>query len=259
MIADRYDSFLFDLDGVLYRGPDAVPGAVEALGALRGLGKGIAFVTNNSSRTPADVAAHLASVGIAATPDEVETSALATGLVLADRGVRTAYVLGERGLRAALADRGIAAVEGHASSVDAVVVGFDRTTTYDMLRTASILVQKGAPLIASNADGSFPAGDGFAWPGAGALVAAIEITTGVTAEIVGKPHPPIFHAALSRAGGGRPLVVGDRIDTDIAGAHAVGWDSILVLTGISTRADAERSPFPPTFLADDLRVLMQPD
>jgi glycerol-1-phosphatase len=218
MIADRYDAFLFDLDGVLYRGPEPVPGAGAVLARLRELGKGMAFITNNSSRTQEDVARHLATVGVEASPEEVETSALTTGLVLADRRFETAYVVGEEGLRSALAAHGIEAVDGQPVSFDVVVVGLDRHTTYETLRTASILVQRGAALVASNADASFPAEDGLAWPGAGALLAAIETTTGVRAEVVGKPHPPIFRAALARAGGGRPLVVGDRLDTDIVGA-----------------------------------------
>jgi glycerol 3-phosphatase-2 len=259
MIADRYDAYLFDLDGVLYRGPKPVPGAADAVTRLRELGKGIAFITNNSSRAPAAVAQHLVSVGVEASTEEVETSALATGLLLADRGLRTAFVVGEDGLRGALAAHGIVSVDGEPSAVDVVVVGLDRRATYETLRTASVLVERGAPLVASNADGSFPAEDGLAWPGAGALLAVIETTTGVTAEVVGKPHAPIFHAALARAGGGRPLVIGDRLDTDIAGANAVGWDSMLVLTGISTREDVRRATFAPTYVADNLRVLVEPD
>jgi glycerol 3-phosphatase-2 len=259
MIADGYDAFLFDLDGVLYRGPDPVPGAAAAVAKLRELGKGIAFVTNNSSRTPAAVAQHLVSVGVEASAEEVETSALATGLLLSGRGLRAAFVIGEDGLRAALATHGIASVDGEPSTVDVVVVGLDRGATYETLRIASILVERGASLVASNADGSFPAEDGMAWPGAGALLAAIETTTGVTAEVVGKPHVPIFHAALTRAGGGRALVIGDRLDTDIAGAHAAGWDSMLVLTGISTRADVRGATVAPTYVADDLGMLVHPD
>ena len=156
MIADRYDAFLFDLDGVLYRGPDPVPGAAAVLARLRELGKGIAFVTNNSARTPADVVRHLAMVGIVASVEEVETSALTTGLVLAGRRVRTAYVIGEEGLRSALAGHGIETVDGQPATVDVVVVGFDRHATYETLRTASILVERGAALVASNADASFP-------------------------------------------------------------------------------------------------------
>jgi glycerol-1-phosphatase len=259
MIADRYDAFLFDLDGVLYRGPEPIPGAAAVLARLRELGRGIAFITNNSSRTPGDVSRHLATVGIEASAEEVETSALSTGLVLAERGLRTAYVIGEDGLRSALAGHGIEMADGQPTSVDVVVVGLDRHTTYETLRTASILVERGAALVASNADASFPVEDGLAWPGAGALLAAIETTTGVRAEIVGKPHAPIFRAALARAGGGRPLVVGDRLDTDIIGAQELGWDSMLVLTGISTRDDVRAAPVAPTYLADDLMMLVQPD
>jgi glycerol 3-phosphatase-2 len=259
MIADRYDAFLFDLDGVLYRGPEPVPGAADVLARLRELGKGIAFVTNNSSRPPQDVARHLTSVGIEAFDDEIETSALTTGLLLADRKLRTAYVIGEEGLRSALAAHGIETVGGEPESVDVVVVGLDRRATYETLRIASVLVERGASLVASNPDGSFPAEDGLAWPGAGALLAVIETTAGVVAEVVGKPHAPIFRAALARAGGGRALVVGDRLDTDIAGAREVGWDSMLVLTGISTRDDVAGATVAPTYVADDLTALIHPD
>ena len=222
MLADRYDAFLFDLDGVLYRGSDPVPHAAEALTSLRAAGKGIAFVTNNSASTPQTVVERLRSVGVGADPSEVETSAITTAHLLADRGVRTAFVVGEEGVRSALTERGIHIQDEPRDGVDVVVVGLDRGADYAKLRTASILVQRGAALVATNPDGSFPAADGEVWPGAGALLAAIEATTGVTAEVVGKPHAPILRAALERAGGGVPLLVGDRLDTDIAGAERTG-------------------------------------
>lgn len=257
MIVDRYDAFLFDLDGVLYRGTQPVPAAAEALTRLRTLDKGIAFVTNNSGRTPAAVVEHLRSVGVQADADEVETSALATAALLAGRGVGRAFVVGEAGLVEALTDAGVQVLTGEPTGADAVVVGWDRTADYAKLRTASVLVQRGAALIATNPDGSYPAADGTRWPGAGALLAAIEATTGVRAEVVGKPHAPLLLAALERAGGGRPLVVGDRLDTDVAGAAGLGWDSMLVLTGIARREDVAASIVRPTFVAEDLRALFE--
>lgn len=259
MLAERYDAFLFDLDGVLYRGADPVPHAAASLARLRDLGARLAFVTNNSSATPEAVAERLASVGVAAAPGEVETSALATADLLADRGARTAFVVGEEGIRRALVQAGIEITDGTPASVDVVVVGFDRGVDYAKLRTASLLVAGGASLVATNADASFPAGDGQVWPGAGAILAAVEATTRARAEVVGKPHAPVLRAALARAGGGRPLLVGDRIDTDIAGAVGLGWDSLLVLTGISSRADLEASAIRPTYVGADLRVLFEPD
>jgi HAD superfamily hydrolase (TIGR01457 family) len=255
MIAEGYDAFLFDLDGVLYRGDDPIPGAADALARLRSLGKRIVFVTNNSGRTPEQVAGRLRSVGIAAEPGEIETSALTTATVLAGQGVGRTFVVGEAGIRTALAEVGIDVVEGEPDTVDAVVVGWDRRADYTSLRVASVLVERGARLVATNADASFPAADGMRWPGAGALLAAIETTTGVRGEVIGKPHPPLLLAALERAGGGRPLLVGDRLDTDIAGAVGLGWDSLLVLTGISTEADVGDATFRPTHVAQDLREL----
>ncbi|MGZ8631236.1 MAG: HAD-IIA family hydrolase [Actinomycetota bacterium] len=255
MIAERYDAFLFDLDGVLYRGSEPVPGAADALVRLRSLGKRVAFVTNNSGRTPETVAARLRAVGVAAEAEEVETSALTTASLLARRGIGSAFVVGEEGIRTALAEAGIVVADGAPELVDAVVVGWDRGADYASLRTASILVQRGAALIATNPDASFPAADGMRWPGAGALLAAIETTTGVRGEVVGKPEPPVLLAALERAGGGRPLLIGDRLDTDIAGAAACGWDSLLVLTGIATREDALVAPIRPTYVGEDLSAL----
>jgi HAD superfamily hydrolase (TIGR01457 family) len=254
IIAEPYDAFLFDLDGVLYRGAEPVDGAPEAVARLRSLGKNVAFVTNNSSRTPEAVAAKLAEVGIVADTDEIETSALATADLLASRGVVDAFVIGEEGIVEALRAKGIRLLDADAAKAETVVVGWDRGVDYAKLRTASLLVERGAALVATNADASFPAPDGL-WPGAGALLAAIETTTGASAEVVGKPQPPLLRAALVRVGGGRPLLIGDRLDTDIAGAVGLGWDSLLVLTGISTREDLVGSSFVPTYVGEDLSTL----
>ena len=255
MLADPYDVILLDLDGVLYRWPEPIPGAAEAVAALRKAGKRIAFVTNNSSRTPAQVVERLASVGVDADRAEVVSSALVTATILAERGIGSAFVIGEEGLVEALTDAGIGVVDS-SERVDAVVVGFDRGADYTMLKEASVLVQRGVALVASNADPSFPAPGGESWPGAGALLAAIETTTGTRGEVFGKPEAPLFERALAAAGGGRALVVGDRLDTDIAGASRLGWDSALVLTGDARPEDVESSSWKPTFVVDDLSGLV---
>jgi glycerol-1-phosphatase len=252
VLAAPYDAILLDLDGVLYRWPEPIPGAAEAVMILRDVGKGLAFVTNNASRTPDEVAERLSSVGVRAEPREVVTSAMAAASAVAERGVRSAFVVGEGGLIIALEHEGVRVVDGSARDVGAVVVGFDRGVTYDKLKDASVLVASGVPLIASNADASFPAPGGEAWPGAGALVAAIETTTGAEAEVIGKPEAPLLELALRVAGGGRPLVVGDRLDTDIAGAARLGWDSALVLTGVARREDVETAHWKPTFVVEGL-------
>ncbi|HZD16945.1 MAG TPA: HAD-IIA family hydrolase [Actinomycetota bacterium] len=256
MLAGRYGCILFDLDGVLYRGDEAVPGASETLATLRRTGTRLAFLTNNSSRTPEQVAAKLRSLGIAAEPAEVVTSALATAELLASRGGGSAYVIGGEGVARALADAGLRVLDDEPQHADLVVVGIDETMTYAGLKRACLLVRNGARLLATNVDPTFPAAGGELWPGAGALVAAIVTATGVEAEVVGKPFAPLFEAARRRAGGGAPLVVGDRLDTDIAGAVALGWDSMLVLTGVSGPADLDPSDVRPTFLADDVSALV---
>jgi HAD superfamily hydrolase (TIGR01457 family) len=254
-LAEGYDAFLFDLDGVLYRATEPVDHAADAVARLRAAGKRVSFVTNNSSATPRAVAERLRGVGVDAEPHEVETSALTTATMLADLGVRTTFVVGEEGIRQALADAGIEIADGAPACVDAVVIGLDRRADYESLKTASVLVEAGARLVATNGDVTFPAGGGQQWPGAGALLAVVVSTTGATPTVVGKPHPPILRAALERAGGGTPLVIGDRLDTDIEGAAGVEWDSLLVLTGISTAQEAERADPAPTFVGSDLRRL----
>jgi len=258
-LAEGYDALLFDLDGVLYRGDQTIPGAADALAELRSEGHRMAFVTNNSARTPEQVAHVLAAHGFQAAPDEVVTSALATADLLAERGGGTAFVIGEQGLRDALVAAGVRLLDGDPQTADHVVIGWDRDVTYAKLRTASLLVQRGARLVAANADRSFPAPDGL-WPGAGALLAVITTTTGVEAEVVGKPNPPLLLSALRRTGGLRPLLIGDRLETDIAGALALGWDCLLVLSGVTTPEQAAGSTLRPTYTAPDVCALLaEPD
>jgi HAD superfamily hydrolase (TIGR01457 family) len=253
-LVDRYDAYLFDLDGVLYRADSPVEHAAEAVVRLREVGRPVAFMTNNSARTPSQVADKLGSVGIRASADEVVSSAVVTAALLRERGIEEAFVIGEDGVLEALRRAGVRILGPDAAEADAVVVGWDRGITYDKLRTAALLVERGAALVATNADPSYPAPDGL-WPGAGALLAAIVATTDAEPLVVGKPHAPIFQAACRRAGGKRPLVVGDRLDTDIAGAVALALDSMLVLTGVSTSEDLARGDVRPTYVGADLRAL----
>jgi 4-nitrophenyl phosphatase len=256
MLATRYDALLFDLDGVLYRGEEPVPGAPETMDVLRETDARIVFLTNNSSRTPEQFCAKLVAMGIWAVPSEIVTSAVATADLLASRGGGSAYVIGGEGVSRALEGAGLQVLDGEPKAADLVVVGIDDDLTYARLRTACVLVQRGARFVATNSDRTFPANDGELWPGAGALVAAVTTATGVEAEVVGKPYAPLFEAALLRSGGASPLVIGDRLDTDIAGAVALGWDSLLVLTGVSTDDELAASPFRPTYVAHDVSALL---
>ncbi len=256
MLADGYDCLLFDLDGVLFRGDEAVPGAAETLEALRGRGVRLVFLTNNSSRTPEQVAAKLAGLGIRAEAAEVVTSAQATAELLASRGGGSVFAIGGDGVVRALAGEGLRLVDGDAPEADLVVVGIDEGFTYAKLRAACVLIRAGASFVATNADATYPAPGGLVWPGAGSLVAAVAAATGREPEVVGKPFAPLFESALRRVGGVRPLVVGDRLDTDIEGANRLGWDSLLVLSGVTSAMDLEGSEVRPTHVAPDVTALL---
>jgi glycerol-1-phosphatase len=257
VLADRYDALLIDLDGVLYRGDQVIPPAAATLPEVRRRGLRVLFLTNNSARTPGQVAEKLRGLGIAAEAGDVLTSAVATAAMLRREGVggRTAFVIGERGIREALEHAGIELLDGEPERTDLVVVGWDRGVDYAKLRTASLLVQRGARLIATNADASYPAPDGL-WPGAGAILAAVTTTTGAEPLIVGKPARPLFEAAAEATGAANPLMVGDRLDTDVGGAASMGWDSLLVLSGAARSDDLLRSPVLPTYVAADLSALL---
>lgn len=256
-LADRYEAFLLDLDGVVFRGDAAIPGASEAIEELRNRGRRVVFITNNSARTPQGVADVLGSLGVPASPDEVVTSAQAAVPLVRDLigPGGSVFAVGEDGVRAALGDGGFTVLEGEPDQADAVVVGWDRRADYDTLRIASVLVQRGARLVATNGDSSYPAPGGELWPGAGALLAAITETTGATAAVAGKPHRPLFDAALERAGTTHALVVGDRIETDIAGASAAGLDAVLVLSGAAGPGQLLDHDALPVAILDDLSGL----
>jgi glycerol 3-phosphatase-2 len=254
----RYDALFVDLDGVVYRGSEPLPHAAEAIERARRLGLRVLFLTNNSSRSPEQVVAELSRIGVGASPQEVLTSGLATAAMLSREGWagRSAFVIGERGVLEALAKVGIRVVEGEPERADLVVVGWDRRVDYAKLRVASVLVERGARLVATNSDASYPAPDGL-WPGAGAILAAVTTTTGAVPTVVGKPNRPLFEAAAEATGARTPLVVGDRLDTDIAGARAMGWDSLLVLSGAAQAEDLAASEHAPTYVGGDLRILFE--
>lgn len=260
LLADAYEAFLLDLDGVLFRGDQPIPAARPTVDALREAGKNLVFLTNNSARTPAQVVEKLRGLGIDAAAEEVVTSAHATAELLAreaDGDARTAYVIGRDGVRSALEEAGIEVLDGEPSRSGFVVVGWDADVTYDALRRATILVRGGARLVATNADASYPAPGGELWPGAGAILAAVETASGARATVAGKPHPQLFETALARAGRRRALVVGDRIETDVAGAAAAELDAALVLSGVSGASDLLDHDALPRSLLPDVGGLLE--
>lgn len=258
VVLDRYDGLLVDLDGVVYRGDRAVPGAAEALTAVRQRGTPIVFLTNNSARTPDQVVGKLAGVGVDASPNEVLTSGQATAAWLQreDAVGSRAFVIGERGVREALQEAGLELVDDGDEPADLVVVGWDRSVDYDKLRTATLLLGRGARLVATNADRTYPAPDGL-WPGAGSILAAVTTASGATPVVVGKPGRPMFEAAAARVGANNPLVVGDRLDTDIAGAAGMGWDSLFVWSGAHQPKDLPWADHLPTYAAAGLGLLLR--
>ena len=237
MIRDTFDALVCDLDGVIYRGDQAVPGAPEAIATLRGEGVQVLFCTNNSGSTVSQYVQKLARFDIAIESQEILTSAMVTAEVLEDRGFagKTALVVGGDGIREALGDVCISVKDDPSVTVtDLVVVGYDPSFDYDAMKRASLAVRRGARLIATNDDASFPAADGL-WPGAGAILASIERASGVKAEVMGKPNAPMMDVVAERLRGAQRIaVVGDRADTDLAGGSSRGWTTILVLSGVTS-------------------------
>jgi glycerol-1-phosphatase len=250
--APRYVGVVVDLDGVCYRGSAPIAGSPEAVARLRDAGLAVVFATNNATRTPEEAAEKLTALGFEATPDQIVTSALAAADMIAPQ--TRCLVLGAHGLRAALQARGCVLVDDP-DQAEVVVTGLDREFNYDKLTRATRALLAGARFLASNTDGSFPDVDGIV-PGAGAISAALEKASGVTPEVAGKPQPALFNSAAARLPDGPLLMIGDRVDTDIYGAAALGWDTALVLTGVSDAAAAASADPAPTWIADDLAMLV---
>lgn len=252
---------LCDLDGVVYRGDRACPGAVEGLSDARSAGVRVLFMTNNASRPPQAVADQLTGLGLPTAPEDVLTASQVAAQVLLERRVRgeltiaegeVVLAVGGEGVGTALAEVGLrwaapehvrrADAAGEPVPVVAVVQGYGPRLGVGDLTEAAYAVRAGATWIATNDDATLPTERGLA-VGNGSLVAAVANATGVLAEVVGKPHPPAYRIAVERLGLPREecLMLGDRLDTDIAGAAGVGLRSALVLTGVSTRAEAEQA------------------
>lgn len=260
-LIDPYDTLLLDLDGVVYLGRDAVPAAPEALRRAAERGVRLAYVTNNASRTPAAIAQHLRALGAPATPEDVVTSAQAAARLVAERVAPGAAVLvvGGMGLRSALRAHGLRPVSTALDAPVAVVQGIAPDLSYGLLAEGTLAVREGALFVAANADATMPTGRGEL-PGNGAMIRVIATATGVEPIVAGKPETPLHRESMLRTGSRRPLVVGDRLDTDIEGANNAGVDSLLVLTGVASPLDVLTAVprHRPTYVAGDLSDLHRP-
>ncbi|MEA2427676.1 MAG: glycerol-phosphatase, partial [Thermoleophilaceae bacterium] len=245
----RYDQVILDLDGCVWVGPDPIPGAVEAITALREAGKRIAFVTNDPRHALEDHVRKLWRIGVQASIADVVSAGAAMQHLLAEtRRGRTAYVIGTEPFRRHVADAGCRILNDTdlASRAELVIVGGTDDMVFDDLKNAVLALRRGADFLATGRDPTYPMPDGL-WPGTGAVLAAVEVGSGREAAIVGKPEPQLFYTALDRLGDGPTLVIGDRLDADIAAAVKARLDSALVLTGGTSReeADAAQEPVKP--------------
>ncbi|WP_426566678.1 HAD-IIA family hydrolase [Angustibacter sp. McL0619] len=258
-LVDQHDAVLLDLDGVVYVGEHAVPGAVAAIDLVRARDVAVAFVTNNASRTPADVAAHLVRLGVTAAARDVVTSAQAAAAMLRDLLDPGSAVLsiGADGLAQALQEAGLRPVQSMDDEPQAVVQGFSPHLSWPMLLEACVAVRAGLPWVATNLDSTLPTPRGTA-PGNGAFVDVVRRTTGVEPQVAGKPYRPLMDASVDRLRAQRAVVVGDRLDTDLAGARRAGLPGMLVLTGVTgVRALLAADPGErPDYLAADLHGLL---
>jgi HAD superfamily hydrolase (TIGR01450 family) len=233
----RFEHVLFDLDGTLLVGMHAIPGAPEAVDALRAAGVGVGFVTNDPVHSRDEQVARLGAEGFHTEPDEFVTAGRACAMLVADELGRVPVVaLGSAAFRDECVAAGLELVSGPAGAA-AVLLGGSRDITFDDLTVATrAVLLHGAAVYASSSDATFPAPGGPV-PGAGAFVAAVQYATGVLAQTAGKPSPAMFEEARHALGPGRYLVVGDRLESDIAGGAAAGMETALVLTGSSSRED----------------------
>jgi len=251
------DTFLVDLDGVVYTGSTPIRGAAEFFRFLNATGRRFVCITNNSTLTATQFVAKLAAMDIAVTEDQVLTSPQATAIYLRETlGLRPGarvYPIGEEGVVRALLAEGFVLVDDRA---DVVVCGLDRRLTYARLSGACFALRAGAPLVATNPDHALPTERGL-YPGNGATVAYLEAATGVTATVIGKPEPTMLRIAMGRAGStpDRTAMLGDGLRTDMVAAERAGAARILVLTGIARREDIPGAAAPPDFVFDDLPAL----
>lgn len=256
-IRDKHDVLLVDLDGTLYRGQHAVPGAADAIRAAADAGARSLYITNNASRSPDDVAHHLVELGFPATADDVATSAQAAAAILKEKVPAGSVVLvvGTEALVDEVKAVGLVPTDKAEGAV-AVVQGHNTKTGWAQLAEATIALRNGAVWVASNGDATLPTERG-PLPGNGAMVAAVSAATGLKPKVAGKPEPTLLQEAAHRANAKAPIVIGDRIDTDIQGGRAAGYPTLLVLTGVAQPKDVigaipEQRP---TYVAHDLDAL----
>jgi HAD superfamily hydrolase (TIGR01450 family) len=254
-LLSAFDVVLTDLDGVLYIGAEPVPSAAPALAWARDQGVRAAFVTNNASRTPDRIAEHLTALGIRAQAADVVTSAMAVARILTERLEPGSPVLvaGAEGLRREVAAAGFRQVDSADDTPAAVAQGYDPTIDYPRLAEACLAIGRGALWVAANTDATVPSPRGLL-PGMGSLVALVATATATSPVVAGKPELALHRESLRRSGASRPLIVGDRLDTDIEGANRGNTPSLLVLTGVTDpvallAAGPQRRP---TYVAEDL-------
>lgn len=260
-LLDLYDTLLFDLDGTLMHGSVPIPHAAASVEQARAAGRTVVFATNNASRTPFEAAQHLATVGVPAEPAEFITSPQVASRLLAERLPvgSTVLVVGGPSLAAEIRAVGLDPVTEDSEDVSAVVQGWSPDLDWGRLAEGAYAIRRGALWMATNIDATLPTERGMA-PGNGSMVAALQHATGATPLVAGKPEPGMFLVAARDAGARRPLVIGDRLDTDIEGAVRAEMDSLLVLTGVNTAEDALRAApvRRPSMILADLSSLNQP-
>jgi HAD superfamily hydrolase (TIGR01450 family) len=259
-LADDFDGLLIDLDGVVWIGREPVPGSAETLAALLAAGKRIVFVTNNPGKPPAAYAERLQSLGIAVEAEQIVTAGMVAARLAGEAAGPggSAFVIGGTPLKEMVAASGAKLLEEEdGREADVVVVSGHRGFDYGELLTAKLALDGGAALFATSHDPTMPM-PGGEWPGTGAVLAAVETASGRVAEIGGKPEGHLFEMALEAIGDAkRVAMIGDRVSSDIEGGRRAGLETILVLSGTSSRAEAEAAEPPPDHVIDDLAALLR--
>lgn len=249
--------FLIDMDGVIYRGSEPIPGAVEFINRLRDRGFPFLFLTNNSQRTNRDVCYKLRKMGFNVNDEDIFTCAMATARYLASRKENgTAYVIGEGGLLTELHNIGYSIVDDHP---DYVIIGEGRTIMLESVDKAMNMILGGAKLIATNLDPNCPVGNGKYRAGCGAFVAMLEFATGRQAFSVGKPSPVMMRMARKMLGlsTDETIMIGDTMGTDILGAGSMGFTTVLTLSGVTKESDLEQFGYSPDFIIHSVRDLLE--
>jgi HAD superfamily hydrolase (TIGR01450 family) len=259
-LADQFDGFLVDLDGVVWMGRELLPGATETLQALLEGGKEIVFVTNNPGRPPATYVERLREAGVPVADGRVVTAGVVTAHLAAERSGpnAAAFVIGAPAFHDTVEAAGLKLLDGkEAREAEVVLVSGHRGFDYEELLTATQAMQGGASLFATSRDPTLPM-PGGAWPGTGSILAAVETASGGRAEIGGKPERHLFDQARALLGNaGRVAMVGDRIASDIEGGRRYGLATILVLSGACSRDEADAAEPPPDHVLDDLSGLLR--